>query len=78
VLELVPPYVQTHLMDGAEDPRAMPLSSFVAEVMEILKTDPTPAEICVQNVNNLRLAAEEGRYNATFDGLNAAMTGRFY
>jgi uncharacterized oxidoreductase len=77
VLELVPPYVQTHLMDGADDPRAMPLESFIAEVMEILKTDPTPAEICVKNVSNLRLAAEEGRYNGTFNGLNGAMASRF-
>jgi len=77
VLELIPPYVQTHLMDGAEDPRAMPLAAFIAEVMEILKTQPTPAEICVQNVKPLRLAAEEGRYDATFNGLNGAMAARF-
>jgi uncharacterized oxidoreductase len=77
VLELIPPYVQTHLMDGADDPRAMPLGQFIAEVMEILKTDPTPAEICVQNVNGLRLAAEQGRYGATFNGLNAARAERF-
>ena len=72
VLELIPPYVQTHLMDGADDPRAMPLGQFIAEVMEILKTHPTPAEICVQNVSGLRLAAEQGRYDGTFNGLNAA------
>jgi uncharacterized oxidoreductase len=77
VLELIPPYVQTHLMDGADDPRAMPLGQFIAEVMEILKTEPTPAEICVQNVNGLRLAAEQGRYDGTFNGLNAAMAERF-
>jgi uncharacterized oxidoreductase len=77
VLELIPPYVQTDLMDGADDPRAMPLAQFIAEVMEILKTNPTPAEICVQNVNNLRLAAEQGRYDGTFNGLNAAMAERF-
>ena len=77
VLELIPPYVQTHLMDGAEDPRAMPLSSFIAEVMEILKTDPTLTEICVKNVNGLRLAAEQGRYEGTFQGLNSAMAARF-
>jgi hypothetical protein len=45
--------------------------------MEILKTDPTPAEICVQNVGNLRLAAEQGRYEVTFNGLNNAMAARF-
>ena len=77
VLELIPPYVQTHLMDGADDPRAMPLDSFIAEVMDILKTDPTPAEICVQNVNGLRLAAEQGRFDGTFQGLNGAMAARF-
>ena len=65
VLELIPPYVQTHLMDGADDPRAMPLGQFIAEVMEILKSEPTLKEICVQNVNGLRLAAEQGRYDGT-------------
>ena len=77
VLELIPPYVQTQLMDGAADPRAMPLAAFIAEVMEILKTEPTPPEICVQNVGNLRLAAEQGRHDATFNGLNSAMASRF-
>ena len=77
VLELIPPYVQTDLMDGAADPRAMPLDKFIAEVMEILKSKPTPAEICVQNVGNLRLAAEQNRYDAAFNGLNSAMAGRF-
>lgn len=77
VLELIPPYVQTHLMDGAGDPRAMPLGQFIAEVMEILKSQPTPAEICVQNVSGLRMAAEQGRYVGTFNGLNAARAGRF-
>jgi uncharacterized oxidoreductase len=77
VLELIPPYVQTRLMDGADDPRAMPLGQFIAEVMDILKADSTPAEICVQNVNGLRLAAEQGRYDGTFNGLNAAMATNF-
>jgi len=73
VLELIPPYVATELMNGASDPRAMPLDKFLEEVMSILKTVPTPQEICVENVKRLRLAAEEGRYEATFNGLNAAM-----
>ena len=74
VLELVPPYVATNLMDGASDPRAMPLGKFIAEVMEILKTQPTPAEICVANVKALRFSAESGKFDAIFNGLNAAMT----
>ena len=72
VLELVPPYVATNLLNGASDPRAMPLEKFIAEVMEILKTQPAAAEICVENVKPLRFAAESGRYDSVFQGLNKA------
>jgi uncharacterized oxidoreductase len=72
VIELIPPYVATHLMNGAHDPRAMPLADYIAEVMKIFKTQPTPAEICVENVKGLRFAAASGRYDAVFAGLNAA------
>jgi uncharacterized oxidoreductase len=71
VLELIPPYVATDLLNGASDPRAMPLDTFIAEVMEILKTQPTPTEICVENVKGLRFAAETGKFDAIFQGLNA-------
>jgi uncharacterized oxidoreductase len=74
VLELIPPYVATDLMNGASDPRAMPLDAFLSEVMEILKTEPTPQEICVENVKRLRFAAETGKFDAIFQGLNASMT----
>jgi uncharacterized oxidoreductase len=74
VLELVPPYVATDLMGGAADSRAMPLDRFIAEVMKILKTHPTPTEICVDNVKGLRFAAESGKFDAVFKGMNAAMT----
>jgi uncharacterized oxidoreductase len=73
VLELIPPYVQTDLMDGADDPRAMPLAQFIAEVMAILTAQPTPAEICVENVKRLRFAAENGAFDQIFNGLNAAI-----
>jgi uncharacterized oxidoreductase len=72
VIELVPPYVATHLMSGANDPRAMPLDKFIAEAMAIFKRQPTPTEICVENVKGLRFAAESGRYDAIFAGLNEA------
>lgn len=74
LVELIPPYVATDLMgSSAGDPRAMPLDKFIAEVMEILKTQPEATEICVENVKRLRFAAESGHYNAVFKGLNDAM-----
>lgn len=73
VLELIPPYVATDLMSGASDPRAMPLKDYIAEVMEILKAQPTPPEICVERVKILRFAAEGGKFDAQFTGFNDAM-----
>ena len=71
VVELIPPYVATDLMgSSAGDPRAMPLNSFIVEVMGILMTQPEVQEICVENVNRLRFAAESGHYDAAFKGLN--------
>jgi len=72
VLELIPPYVATQLVNGASDPRAMPLDKFIAEVMDILKNQPTAVEICVENVKPLRFAAESGHYDSAFRGLNEA------
>jgi uncharacterized oxidoreductase len=76
VLELIPPYVATHLMGGADDPMAMPLDEFIAEAMEILKTAPTPQEICVKKVQGLYKAAECGKFGVMFERLNAAITDR--
>jgi len=72
VLELIPPYVQTDLMDGANDPRAMPLADFIHEVMAILKQEPTPPEICVENARRLRFAAENRAFDQIFNGMNGA------
>jgi uncharacterized oxidoreductase len=74
VLELIPPYVATDLLGGGSDPRAMPLAEYIAEVMEILKTQPDVKEICVERVKGLYGAAASGHYNDVFNGLNAAMT----
>ena len=74
VLELIPPYVATELMNGGtSDPRAMPLDQFIAEVMTILKTQPEATEICVDNVKRLRFAGASGHYDAVFQGLNQAI-----
>lgn len=73
VVELIPPYVATDLMNGADDPRAMPLGAFLAEVMALLGQTPALAEICVENVKRLRFAAETGQFEAMFQGFNDAM-----
>jgi uncharacterized oxidoreductase len=73
VLELIPPYVATDLMGGAKDPRAMPLKDFVVEVMAILANHPEQKEITVRRVEPLRWAAEKGKFDATFKGLNDSL-----
>ena len=78
VLELAPPYVQTELMGPgqASDPRAMPLDKFIAEVMNILTTQPNATEILVETVKPLRYAEQNGpeKYAAFFANFNNAMT----
>jgi uncharacterized oxidoreductase len=39
VLELIPPWVQTELMNSSHDPRAMPLAQFIEETIAVLGTD---------------------------------------
>jgi uncharacterized oxidoreductase len=76
VIELVPPYVQTELMSGqATDPRAMPLKDYLAETIEILKTQPNATEVLVERVKPLRFAASNGeeKYNAFFQQFNDAL-----
>jgi uncharacterized oxidoreductase len=65
VLELIPPHVATDLM-ADDDSEAMPLNEFIAEVMQILTTQPTPKEICVENVKFQRFAAESGKFDTLF------------
>ena len=75
VIELIPPYVATDLLNGASDPRAMPLDAFITEVIAILTADPGLTEICVENVKPLRFAAESGHYAGIFQGLNDGFAG---
>jgi uncharacterized oxidoreductase len=72
VLELIPPYVATYLMNGADDPRAMPLKEYLAESVALLTSQPTPREICVQRVMPQRTAAASGHYEEFFKTFNAA------
>lgn len=58
VVELVPPYVRTELQGArqANDPTAMPLDEFIAEVIGLLRTSPDAREILVERVKRLRFA----------------------
>jgi len=53
----------------------MPLAQYIAEVMEILETQPEAKEICVERVYPLRFSAEQGqaKHEEMFDGFNASM-----
>jgi uncharacterized oxidoreductase len=77
VLELAPPYVQTELMGEhqASDPRAMPLNDFIAEVMQILATQPEANEILVRKVFPLRFAGDFNaeKFESFFEQFNEAM-----
>jgi uncharacterized oxidoreductase len=66
VLELAPPYVQTELGGPrqAKDPRAMPLSEFIDEVMRLIEENRIEkGEILVERVKALRWAERDGTYN---------------
>ena len=75
VIELIPPYVQTHLTGEHQksDPMAMPLEEFTSEVMQLLTRQPDAREIDVQRVHPLRFAAEQGqaKYDEFFERLNS-------
>jgi uncharacterized oxidoreductase len=77
VIEIIPPYVQTTLMgeQQANDPQAMPLDEFIAEVMQILEAERNVKEVCVKRVYPLRFAAEGGQeqYEAFFQQFNNQM-----
>ena len=75
VIEIIPPYVQTDLMDGAADPRAMPLADYLSETMRLLTNQPTPEEITVERVKPLRFACDAGKYEQMYSMLNGARPG---
>jgi uncharacterized oxidoreductase len=52
VVEIVPPWVQTDLLNSKNNPNAMPLADFIAESMKLLGTDAD--EILVERVKPLR------------------------
>ncbi|MBS7541754.1 SDR family oxidoreductase [Ancylobacter oerskovii] len=71
VIEIVPPLVATELMPGqSQNPNALPLDAFIAEVVELLKANPRGPEICVERVGFLRGAEARGDYAKVFAILN--------
>jgi uncharacterized oxidoreductase len=73
VIEIIPPYVQTHLMGAhqASDPNAMPLADFIDEVMRSLETHPSASEVVVERCNPFYLAAQTGKMDAMFEAINS-------
>ncbi|HET9173128.1 MAG TPA: SDR family NAD(P)-dependent oxidoreductase [Actinospica sp.] len=63
VAELVPPAVAVTPEHEARNPHALKLDAFVAEVLDLLKTEPTPHEILVQGVLMHRWAERDGTYD---------------
>ena len=69
VLEIVPPWVQTDLMNSNEEPRAMPLKQFIDETIKVLGTDTE--EILVERAKPLRNnpGPNEGAFVTQFNDL---------
>ena len=72
VIELVPPYVQTNLTGEhqANDPRAMPLTDYISETMQLLTSSPEAHEILVERVKPQRTAEQSGNYDGFFKQMN--------
>jgi uncharacterized oxidoreductase len=70
VLELIPPAVQTALLNQEDSPTSMPLTEYLDEVMGILQTQPDQTEILVERVKFLRFAEAQG----TFDDVLAMLS----
>ena len=71
VIEMVPPAVQTTLMNQEDDEHAMPLDEYLDETMTILQQQPDANEILVDRVRFLRDAERENRYDAVVAALNS-------
>jgi uncharacterized oxidoreductase len=73
VREIAPPWVQTELLNSSEEPRAMPLATFIAETMALLATDDN--EIVVDTARPIRAAVgpDNGAFALEFN--NAFVAG---
>ena len=62
VLEIIPPWVRTELLNSTEEPRAMPLKEFITGTMDALGTDAN--EIMVPRAEFLR--GQAGPHESAF------------
>jgi uncharacterized oxidoreductase len=67
VLEIVPPCVQTDLLNSKNEPRAMPLHDFIAETAAILECDAE--EVIVERARPMRrhAGADEAAFVTEFN-----------
>jgi uncharacterized oxidoreductase len=72
VIEIIPPAVATDLTPGrsTNDPRMMSVEDYIAETMQILKTQPTPTEVNVERVKFLRFAEATGNFDKALQMLS--------
>ncbi len=73
VLELSPPYVQTELTGASQaaDPRAMPLDSYISEVMAMLEQGNHPrGELLLERDQGRRWAERDGTFDSMFAVMN--------
>ncbi|ACT59946.1 SDR family oxidoreductase [Hirschia baltica] len=72
IIEIIPPGVQSDIMEGhADDPAMMTMDDFITETMHNFHETPVPLENCVERVLFLRNAEKENRLEQTMHTLNA-------
>ena len=70
VIEIIPPWVQTGLQgERGFNPKAMPLTEYIAETMDILKNSPDAIEVVSERAKAMRFA-ERGDYDSFFQRYN--------
>jgi uncharacterized oxidoreductase len=74
VVEIVPPWVRTELMNSQEAEQAMPLNQFIAEAIKVLGTDAN--EIVIDGAKPMRNNAGPGEHSFVND-FNAHMLALF-
>jgi uncharacterized oxidoreductase len=69
VLEIAPPWVQTDLLGSNNEPRAMPLTEFIEEAMQVLESDSD--EVVVERAKPLRnnVGPHEGAFVTQFNDM---------